>query len=190
MRTLLQSFFLALALLFSHQLHAQAPVIEWNKCIGTNDDDYATDLLVTSDGGYIMVGYSTGVENGDLSGHHGFGNAPDIWIVKTDKSGEIEWQKTFGGLDSDAGAYILPTSNGGYMLAASVASTNCNLTGNHGGFDFCVVKLSSTGDMIWQKMYGGSQQDYVTSFAPSSDGGYFVAGHTFSKDGDLTVNHG
>ncbi|HSB94283.1 MAG TPA: hypothetical protein VLC28_14265, partial [Flavitalea sp.] len=76
--------------------YAQTPAIEWHKCIGTNDGEYPTDVQATSDGGYIISGYSAGLDNGDLSGHHGFGNAVDIWLVKTDKSGSIQWQKTVG----------------------------------------------------------------------------------------------
>ena len=67
---------------------------------------------------------------------------------------------------------------------------DCNMTGNHGGFDFWLVKLNSNGGIVWQKMYGGSRIDDAHSLAASADGGYFVAGLTRSENGDVIGNHG
>lgn len=184
---LLLSFLLLTA---NNFLYAQAPSIEWQKCIGSNDGEDANHIQLTSDGGYIVVGSAFGADNGDETGHHGNATVGDIWVVKMDKSGNIEWQKCLGGSDSEAGAYIMQTADGGYVVAGSAASHDCNLTGNHGGLDFWVVKLNNKGDIIWQKMYGGSQQDYALSLSISADGGYFIAGHTLSNDGDVNGNHG
>ena len=108
---------------------------------------------------------------------------------KIDAHGNIEWQKSLGGSDSEAGASIIQTADGGYVVAGSAASHNCDLTGNHGGFDFWVVRLNNKGDILWQKMYGGSQEDYALSLSTTA-GGYMVAGHTLSNDGDVQGNHG
>ncbi|MDP4286236.1 MAG: hypothetical protein Q8891_17640, partial [Bacteroidota bacterium] len=184
---LLLSFLLITAHNF---LYAQAPEIQWQKCLGSNDGEDANTIQLTSDGGYIVVGSAFGADNGDVTGHHGNATVGDIWVVKLDKSGNIQWQKCLGGGDSEAGAYILQTADGGYVVAGSAASRNCNLTGNHGGFDFWVVRLNNKGDITWQKMYGGSQEDYALSLSIASDGGYFIAGHTLSNDGDVKGNHG
>jgi gliding motility-associated-like protein len=190
---LMRKFALSLSFLLitaNNFLYAQAPVVQWQKCLGSNDGEDANQIQLTSDGGYIVVGSAFGADNGDETGHHGNATVGDIWVVKLDKSGSIQWQKCLGGGDSETGAYIFQTADGGYIVGGSAASRDCNLTGNHGGFDFWVVRLSNKGDIIWQKMYGGSQEDYALSLSISADGGYFIAGHTLSIDGDVKGNHG
>lgn len=184
---LLLSFLLITA---NNFLYAQAPAIEWQKCLGSDDGEDANQIQLTSDGGYIIVGTAYGADNGDVTGHHGNSTVGDIWVVKTDKSGNIQWQKSLGGADSEEGAYVIQTADGGYLVAGSAASRDCNLTGNHGGYDFFVVKLSNKGDIIWQKMYGGSNNDGASSLSISADGDYFIAGNTSSIDGDVKSNHG
>jgi gliding motility-associated-like protein len=185
--TLLLSFFLLAA---NNFLNGQVPVVEWQKCFGGYHEDWANSIQQTSDGGYIVVGSSLSGDGGDVFGHHGNATVGDIWILKIDMYGNIEWQKNLGGTDSEDGEYILQTADGGYVVAGSEASINCNLTGNHGGLDFWVVKLNNKGDVLWQKMYGGSQEDYALSLSITADGGYLVAGHTLSNDGDVQDNHG
>jgi gliding motility-associated-like protein len=179
--TLILSFFF---------LDAQTPAVEWQKCLGSNFSDYADNIQPTSDGGYIISGLSTGPDNGDVMGHHGNPTVGDLWIVKMNSSGQIEWQKSLGGNQSETGGYILQTSDGGYIIAGASSSVGCELSGNHGEFDFWVVKLNSKGDMQWQKMYGGSKTEIAYSISQSADGGYFVAGITSSNDGDVSGNHG
>lgn len=171
-------------------LHAQTPAVEWQKCLGSNDGEDASNIQLTSDGGYIVVGSAYGADNSDVVGHHGNATVGDIWVVKLDKSGNIQWQKCLGGGDSEEGADILQTADGGYIVAGSAASVNCNLTDNHGGSDFWIVRLSNEGDIIWQKMYGGSQEEDALSLSKAVDGGYFIAGFTLSNDGDVSGNHG
>ncbi len=165
------------------------PFVEWQQCYGGNNDDVSNCVQLTPDGGFIVAGFTTSHE-GDVMGYHGTGNGGDIFVLKLDNKGHILWRKCFGGNDSEQGAYILPTSDGGYILTAGAASQNCSITGNHGGLDYWVVKLDKDGNIIWQKMYGGSQEDFPTAIAAAPDGGYFVTGHTLSNDGDVSGNHG
>lgn len=177
-------------LLSINSLNGQTPVVEWQRCYGGDNGEWARSILQTTDGGYIVAGVSVSGNTGDVLGHHGNSSVGDIWVLKIDVHGNIEWQRSLGGNDSEDGAYILQTPDGGYILAGSAASSNCSMTGNHGGFDYWVVRLNSKGDIIWQKMYGGSQEDYATSLSMTADGGYLVAGHTLSNDGDVKGNHG
>jgi gliding motility-associated-like protein len=179
-----------LFLIGHYLLCGQAPAVEWQRCYGGDDGDWANSIQQTSDGGHIVVGTSASGNTGDVIGHHGNGTVGDIWILKIDIHGNVEWQKSLGGSDSEDGASILQTADGGYIVAGSAASRNCDLTGNHGGFDFWVIKLNNKGDVIWQKMYGGSGGDYALSLSVTTDGGYFVAGLTSSNDGDVKGNHG
>lgn len=177
-------------LLICININAQTPVIEWHKCLGSNFSEYVKCVQTTSDGGFIVSGVSGGLDNGDVMGHHGFASGGDIWVVKLDKSGSIEWQKNLGGSDNEEGGYVIQTPDGGYMVAGGGASRDCGVTGNHGQHDFWVIKLNSKGDMVWQKMYGGSKSDIPSSISAGVDGSYYVAGTTESSDGDVTVNHG
>src|SRR4249919_2445555 len=107
--TLFLIFLLTTAINF---LYGQVPVVEWQKCLGSNNEDEAKSIQPTADGGYIVAGSSEG-DNGDVMGHHGNASVGDIWIVKLDKQGNIQWQKCLGGSDSEDGASILQTSDGG-----------------------------------------------------------------------------
>ena len=102
----------------------------------------------------------------------------------------IEWQKSLGGSGYDYANSIAPTSDGGYIVAGGSNSSNGDVTGNHGKTDYWIVKLTSMGDIAWQKSLGGSRSDKATSIAPTSGGGYIVTGSSYSSDGDVTGHHG
>ena len=168
----------------------QTPAVAWQKCLGGNNGDYAWSVEPTTDGGFIVAGYTEGQDNADIMGYHGNVGIGDIWITKTDNVGNIQWQKCLGGTFFETGASIHQTADGGYIVAGTSASVDCSITGNHGGTDYWVVKLNSKGDVVWQKLYGGSQNEYAYSLSPTVDGGYLVTGETESTNGDITVNHG
>ncbi|WP_435525801.1 T9SS type A sorting domain-containing protein [Chryseobacterium indoltheticum] len=148
--------------------------------------DTANAIQQTSDGGYIVAGESNSI-NGDVTGNHG---NSDYWIVKLDSSGNIQWQKSLGGSNRDAANSIKQTSDGGYIVAGESNSTNGDVVGNHGNYDYWIVKLDSSGTMQWQKSLGGSLYDAANSIQQTSDGGYIVAGGSNSTDGDVTHNQG
>ena len=178
------------ALFIVHPLFSQAPSVMWERCLGGNNGDYAWSIEPTMDGGFIVGGYTEGLSNGDVVGYHGNVSVGDIWITKTDNNGHIQWQKCLGGTFFETGAVIHQTADGGYIVAGTAASRDCSITGNHGGSDYWVVKLNVSGDIMWQKLYGGSKNEYAYSLSLTPDGGYIVAGETESSDGDITLNHG
>ncbi|MCK9447725.1 MAG: T9SS type A sorting domain-containing protein [Bacteroidales bacterium] len=160
--------------------------LEWQKSIGGSHEDWAYSIQQTSDGGYIAAGY-TFSNNGDVSGNHG---ASDYWVVKLDDTGNIQWQKCLGGSGYDSAKSIQQTSDGGYIVAGSSESNDGDVSGNHGGYgDYWVVKLDESGNIQWQKCLGGSDDDYYAVIQQTSDGGYIVAGASWSSDGDVTGNH-
>ena len=173
-------------LLLGNLSYAQTPNIQWQKSLGGSLEDRGGIIKTTSDGGYIVVGGSNST-NGDVIGNHG---AKDAWIVKLNSTGAIQWQKALGGSGNDIANYIQLTSDGGYIVAGQSNSTNGDVTGNHGDYDYWIVKLSSTGIIQWQKSLGGSAWDNAWSIEPTSDGGYIIAGDSYSTDGDVTGNHG
>ena len=161
-------------------------ILQWQKSLGGSVEDYANSIQQTSDGGYIVAGQSNS-NDGDVSGNHG---EPDYWIVKLDPNGIIQWQKSLGGSSWDVASAIQQTTDGGYIVAGLSSSNDGNVTGNHGDGDLWVVKLDLNGNIEWQKSYGGSGGEGAHSIQETSDGGYIVAGLSYSNDGDVSGNHG
>lgn len=135
-----------------------------------------------------MIG-ETGSNNGDVSGNHGM---EDVWVVKLDASGVIEWQRCLGGSDSEFPSTIRQTTDGGYVLLAQTLSNNGDVSGNHGQYDAWVVKLDPLGALEWQRCYGGSSFEFALDgdILETADGGYIMACSTQSNDGDVSGNNG
>ncbi len=160
--------------------------MQWQKSLGGSGGDGAYSIQQTNDGGYIVAG-SSNSNDGDVTGNHG---SADYWVVKLDNTGDIQWQKSLGGSGVDIAYSVQQTTNGGYIVAGHSKSNDGDVTGNHGAGDYWIVKLDSNGNILWQKSMGGSSADYARSIQQTTDGGYIVAGFTWSNDGDVTGNHG
>ncbi|CAM2991702.1 T9SS type B sorting domain-containing protein [Flavobacterium frigoris] len=167
--------------------------ILWDKTYGGTGVDRLTTIIETNDGGYLMGGSSdsniSGEKNNNSQG------MLDMWIIKTDISGNIMWQKTFGGSNSDWVQSIIQTTDGGYILAGSSHSgiSGDKTDSSRGGGDYWIIKINSLGSIIWQKTYGGNNGDYLKSIIATSDGNYILGGDSFSNiSGDkaeTTVNN-
>ena len=166
--------------------NAQAPTIEWEKCFGGSSHDYGRDIIQTSDGGYIAVG-STLSNDYDAIGCHAFYN---IFVVKLSANYITEWTKCLGGSHYDYASSILETSDQGFILVGSTASNDGDVSGNHGGFDGWVVKLDNSGEIEWQKCYGGTSYDDPHTIIATNDGGYICMGNSNSNDGDIVNPEG
>lgn len=160
--------------------------VSWIKNMGGSLNDYAYSIQQTSEGGYILAGYSYS-NNGDVSGNHG---GCDVWIIKLSSSGSITWRKCLGGSGDDYAYSIQQTSEGGYIIAGATFSDKGAFTGNHGGGDAWVVKITSSGSITWSKCLGGSGDDYANGIQQTSDGGYIISSTSYSNSGDVAGNHG
>ena len=136
----------------------------WDRTFGGADEDYGNSVQQTSDGGYIMTGYTYS---------YGAGSG-DVWVVKTDASGNKAWGKTFGGTGDDYGASIRLTTDGGYIIAG------CTDSYGKGQYDVWLVKTDASGNKVWDKTFGGTNSDYGYSVQQTSDGGYVITGYTSS----------
>ncbi len=179
----------AIGILCSQSLLSQVPQIEWQRVYGSYMGDYAKHIEPTSDGGFIVAGY-TEFGGGDVEGYHGNPLMHDGWVLKLDKAGAIQWQKCLGGENFEELQDIKQTPDGGYIIGGYSGSNSCDFSGNHGGADYWVIKLNSGGDVQWQRLLGGSNNDYCNSISLTKDGGYIAAGFSESADGDVTVNNG
>jgi len=135
----------------------------WNKTYGGTSDDRAFSMVQTVDGGYALAGDTWSFGAG----------GSDFWLVKTDSAGNMAWNKTYGGTSDDRAFSMVQTVDGGYAVAG-YASLGA------GGFDFWLVKTDDNGNMLWNKTYGGTNNDIASSMVQTVDGGYAVAGYTES----------
>ncbi len=133
----------------------------WTKTFGGSSNDYAYSVQQTTDGGFIIVGYTYSYGNG----------YQDVWLIKTDSNGDTTWTKTFGGSSGDEGRSVQQTTDGGYIITGYT-----NSYGN-GGSDVWLIKTDSNGDTTWTKPYGGSESEGGNSVQQTTDGGYIITGN-------------
>jgi hypothetical protein len=166
MKTLPRLLIAFLSLLFlSFELAlAGAPPLQWQKTFGGSYGDYGYSVEQTKDGGYIIAGSTSSYDVG-------FG---DVYLVKTDPNGNFQWQKTFGGSNTDIGYSVQQTSDGGYIIAGSTESYGT------GDCDVYLIKTEPNGILQWQNIFGGSDYDRCRSVRQTSDGGYIITGGTAS----------
>jgi hypothetical protein len=160
--------------------------IEWQKSLGGSSFEQANAIQQANDGGYVVSGYSIS-NDGDVSGNHG--NA-DYWVVKLTNTGIIEWQKSLGGSADDVAFTMQHANDGGYIVAGQSSSNDGDVSGNQGTVDYWAIKLTGIGAIEWQKSLGGTSDERAYSVQQTMDGGYIVAGHSSSNDGDVSGNNG
>jgi hypothetical protein len=157
--------------------------LEWQRSLGGSQDEYSQCIRQTNDGGYILSA-NTRSSDGDVTGYHGSA-FDDVWIVKLDSLGNIEWEHAYGGTSGDLGRSICQTYDGGFLMAGQTASNDSDVVGNHGSSDIWMVKLDANGVFQWQKCLGGSSGDGAYTVRATADHGFIMVGETSSTDGDL-----
>jgi uncharacterized delta-60 repeat protein len=148
----------------SGTIPAIGPSSHFCKAIGGKNDDGGKSLIQTSDGGYVIAGYTSSFGAGET----------DVYVVKLDAHGNLQWTTTIGGPASEEGNSLIQTSDGGYAIAGVTQSFGA------GGYDVYVVKLDANGNLQWTKTIGGKKEDMGSSIIQTSDGGYAIAGVTQS----------
>jgi hypothetical protein len=139
----------------------------WTGTYGGVDDDWASSVVETSDGGYALAGASCSFSVSSLA---------DSYLVKTDASGIMQWNRTYGEGYDDGFASIVQTSDGGYAMAGYAAGTT-----DDGYF----VKTDSSGNTQWSRIFRGSGDEFLNCVVQTGDGGYALAGQTDSFSGGL-----
>ncbi len=147
--------------------------IEWIQNFGGSGAEKATSIIPASDGGFAVAGYTKSID-GDLSTKILAVN--DYWLLKFDPQGELEWHRTFGGSKDDRGQAVIQTSDGGFAMAGYAMSSDGDGSNNEGFHDHWIIKLSSAGDLEWEKSFGYSGHDHAYDLVQTDDGGYFFSG--------------
>jgi hypothetical protein len=155
--------------------------LDWQKCFGGTEIDEAFSLCQTIDGGYILA-CGTLSANGDVTANHG---KEDLWILKLDILGNLQWQHTYGGTKDDRAVSVTQAEDGTYLVAGYILSDDGDVLFNHGNSDIWALNLDMQGDILWQKSLGGSDWDIPGVLVQTKDYGFLIAGHSYSGDGDV-----
>ena len=141
--------------------------MEWNRTYGGAGAEAAFVVIQTADGGFAIAGWTDSYGAGDN----------DIWLVKTDVHGEMEWQQTYGGAGFETAWAVIQTADGGFALAGGTTSYGA------GSEDFWLVKTDAQGEMEWQQTYGGAGFEAAWAMIQTADGGFALAGKTGVEEG-------
>jgi hypothetical protein len=159
MKQLLVIFFFCIGLIVNAQ-----PPSKFYSTYGGNGYDVGNDVKQTLDGGYIITGSTSS---------YGQGNT-DIYLLKLDSMGVKKFETTFGGVSNEIGKSVVQLIDSSYVMAGYTSSSGV------GGYDVFLVKADKTGNLIWQKTIGGTDWDFANSMAATADGGFIIAGTTYS----------
>ncbi len=163
--------------------------LQWQKTYGSDSYEVAASVTTTTDGGYIICGFSAsdwgGNKTATLYGYY------DYWVLKLNAAGYIEWQKSFGTTDGDFAIDLVQTNDGGFIIGGtSDTQTSSNkLFAGYGLKDYWIVKLDSNGTKLWDKCYGGADYDVLTCLIKSDNGNLLLGGYSKSYIGGNKTEH-
>ncbi|MES2516580.1 MAG: gliding motility-associated C-terminal domain-containing protein [Bacteroidota bacterium] len=156
--------------------------IEWTKCFGGSRDERSSEIVVSIEGGYLFTG-STKSANGDINGSP---TDEDVWVVKINSSGTIQWQRLIQGTFTDICKAVKQMPDKNYFLVSNIGT----VAGTNQREDIFVSKIATNGNVMGQWSYGGNRQDFAASLELTPDGGFVILGKTNSNNGTITKNQG
>lgn len=167
--------------------------IQWQKSFGYQGADSGISVIQTNDEGFLITGIL------DVTASGGQGNTSrtvnrhaggDYWVLKLDTQGDIEWSHYFGGNFTDTPEGVVQTDDNGFIIVGGSDSNDTDISNNIGSYDFWVIRLSSIGELVWEKSFGGDQIDEARAIVKSNDGNFIIAGDTRSNTNDVSNNNG
>ena len=185
------TLFLSLFSLYA-PVYGQALIVDSTRFITGNRCCTGISYSIpTADHGTLFVGYDNNNPGGIVPYFPvDTGGALNVLIIKTDSNRAISWIKVYGGSGMDLAASACQTPDGGYAVLATTTSNDGNVTGFKGGNDFWLLKLDSSGNLLWEKTYGGSGGDQGASVANTPDHGLILLGTTNHADFDVPYHYG
>ncbi|WP_291064852.1 MULTISPECIES: hypothetical protein [unclassified Empedobacter] len=162
---------------------------EWQNSFGGNGSDFLYTAKPTADGGYILAGASTSSKSGDKTSNNQ--GAEDIWVIKIDAQGKLQWQNSFGGNGNDIPVDVIRTNDGGYLIASNSNSASSELkkSKHFGGNDYYIIKLNEKGELLWENTFGGLFDDKLKSVIETKKGFLLVGNSNSPASGNKTIDH-
>ncbi|WP_317045759.1 hypothetical protein [Hanstruepera ponticola] len=158
---------------------------EWSKYYGGGFTDTPYDAIQTPDNGYIIVGSS---DSNDVDIQNNIGTY-DFWVIKISETGTLIWERSYGGTEIDEARGIVDSGDGNYLITGDTRSSDFDVSSNNGAADLWLIKISPSGDLIWEKTFGGSSFDVARSIQKSNDK-FIISGSSRSANGDVSSNQG
>ncbi|MBC8487028.1 MAG: T9SS type A sorting domain-containing protein, partial [Bacteroidetes bacterium] len=176
-----------LLLLISIITNSQFINIEWQNCFGGSEPDFANDIIEV-DEGFLILGNARS-NDGAISFLHG---GQDGWLIKTDDTGNLLWEKTYGGTYAEEFVRIFKSNDNNYYLLSSSHSSDGDVSYDPypNSTDYWIVKIDDVGNILWDKIVGGEILDQIWTGTTTDDGGIVAFGWTGSTTGDVSVNYG
>lgn len=159
--------------------------IVWSLTIGGSDYELGMDAVVLPNGDIMVLGHTKSTD-GDIQENHG---NYDVLLAKVSSAGTLLWTRTYGGSQNESASALLTTADGGFLIMACSNSNDGDVAVAYGGQDMWLLKVDATGDLLWQRTFGGSEFELGILAAPTDDG-YLLCGSTFSSDGNIEGHHG
>jgi hypothetical protein len=167
--------------------------ISWEYTFGFAGSDTPYSIIQTNDNGYLLSGVlDVSASNGQgdrnsIGSRHAGG---DYWVIKLNANGVKQWSNYYGGSFTDTAYDAIQTEDDGYIIIGSSDSDDVDISNPRGSYDFCVIKISDTGTLVWEKSFGGSEIDEAHAISKTADGNYLIVGDTRSSDLDISQNNG
>jgi hypothetical protein len=160
--------------------------MEWRRYFGGTNNDRSYSAIQTQDGGFLQVGHSESTDF-DITDPKG---SYDVWVVKTNSVGDLEWQKNFGGSSIEVGYDVIETDDGQFMLVGDTRSDDKDVSDLKGNADVWIIKFDKDGNKIWENTYGGPDFESGRSIIPIGNDEYFITSSSQSRSNQLTANFG
>jgi hypothetical protein len=156
--------------------------LEWSKYYGGSFTDTPLGIVKTTDNGFILVG-SSDSNDVDIKNNKG---SYDFWVIKLSSNGVLLWEKSFGGSEIDEARAISASHDGSFIVVGDTRSSDGDINLNNGAADIWVLKISTDGNLIWEKTFGGTGFDVAQSISMTQDNGFVIAGSSRSSDNGFT----
>jgi len=161
----------------------------WQKTFGFDGGDTGFIITPSSDGGFLLTGLLDAFAS-DGQGKTTLHPGGNYWMIKISANGTKEWSKHYGGFFTDTPYGAVQTEDNGFIIVGSSDSYETDIFNNLGTYDFWIIKISSTGDLVWTKNYGGERIDEARAITASGDGNYIITGDSRSEDQFVSNNNG
>lgn len=165
--------------------------IIWKTCLGGSNDDLATSFAYNATTGNISILATSNSSDGNITLNRGL---TDVWVCQLNAAGALLWSRTLGGNTYERSLNIINTSDGNLLLSAVTQSNNGDVTGLRGGSDLWLVKLNNSGQPLWSRCYGGTNDegplDFGSSLFEIAANSYLFTCNTGSSNGDIVGYRG
>jgi hypothetical protein len=159
--------------------------LEWSRYFGGNFTDTPEAVVQLADQSYIIAGGSDSSDT-DISNNLG---TYDFWVIRISPEGTLLWERSYGGSEIDEAKGMVASNDGNFFVVGDTRSNDEMVSSNKGGADIWLIKVSPSGELIWERTFGGSSFDAARAVFKSTDG-LIIAGNSRSSDGDLSENKG